>query len=164
LLQDRNGAILSRRTLTDAQWARIEPLLSGNKGDRGRSGTDNRLFVDAVLWLARTASLWRDGAVLPDGVGAGEGAGRVGGQPRVGEPVSPFGENGLVKGGAEAPRNQVLKVDDLVGRQVGQRQVGNRTTLLGQLARTRRRRWISWSKACSRRWRRMASRRGSGWC
>jgi putative transposase len=66
LLQDRNGAILSRRTLTDAQWARIEPLLSGKKGDRGRSGTDNRLFVDAVLWLARTASPWRD---LPPGLG-----------------------------------------------------------------------------------------------
>ena len=53
-------AILSRPTLTDAQWARIEPLLPGKKGDRGRTGTDNRLFVDAVLWLARTASPWRD--------------------------------------------------------------------------------------------------------
>ena len=53
-------AILSRRTLTDVHWARIEPLLPGKKGDRGRSGADNRLFVDAVLWLARTASPWRD--------------------------------------------------------------------------------------------------------
>ena len=53
-------AILSRPTLTDAQGARIEPLLPGKKGDRGRTGTDNRLFVDAVLWLARTASPWRD--------------------------------------------------------------------------------------------------------
>jgi putative transposase len=51
---------LSRRTLTDAQWARIEGLLPGKIGDRGRSGTDNRLFVDAVLWLARGASPWRD--------------------------------------------------------------------------------------------------------
>ncbi len=51
---------MSRRTLTDAQWARIEHLLPGKKGDRGRTGADNRLFVDAVLWLARTASPWRD--------------------------------------------------------------------------------------------------------
>jgi len=51
---------MSRRTLTDGQWARIELLLPGKKGDRGRTGTDNRLFVDAVLWLARTASPWRD--------------------------------------------------------------------------------------------------------
>lgn len=51
---------MSRRTLTDPQWARIAPLLPGKKGDRGRTGADNRLFVDAVLWLARTASPWRD--------------------------------------------------------------------------------------------------------
>ena len=51
---------MSRRTLTDAQWARIEHLLPGKAGDRGRTGTDNRLFVDAVLWLARTAAPWRD--------------------------------------------------------------------------------------------------------
>jgi len=35
-------------------------LVPGKKGDRGRTGTDNRLFVDAVLWLARTAAPWRD--------------------------------------------------------------------------------------------------------
>nr|WP_255509652.1 transposase [Oceaniovalibus sp. ACAM 378] len=53
-------AILSRRTLTDAQWARIEALLPGKRGDRGRTGIDNRLFVDAILWLARDATSWRD--------------------------------------------------------------------------------------------------------
>ena len=51
---------MSRRTLTDAQWARIESLLPGRKGDPGRTATDNRLFLDAILWLARTASPWRD--------------------------------------------------------------------------------------------------------
>ncbi len=51
---------MSRRTLNDAQWERIGPLLPGKAGDRGRSGVDNRLFVDAVLWLARGASPWRD--------------------------------------------------------------------------------------------------------
>lgn len=51
---------MSRRTLTDAQWARIEDLVPGKQGDRGRSAADNRLFIDAVLWLARTAAPWRD--------------------------------------------------------------------------------------------------------
>ena len=51
---------MSRRTLTDAQWVRIEPLIPGKKGDRGRSGADNRLFIDACLWLARGATPWRD--------------------------------------------------------------------------------------------------------
>ena len=33
---------------------------SGKAGDRGRSAKDNRLFVEAVIWLARTGSPWRD--------------------------------------------------------------------------------------------------------
>ena len=46
--------------LRDDQWARIEKLLQGKVGDRGRSGANNRLFVEAVLWIARTGSPWRD--------------------------------------------------------------------------------------------------------
>ena len=38
----------------------IEPLVPGKEGDRGRTGSDNRLFLDAILWLARGASPWRD--------------------------------------------------------------------------------------------------------
>lgn len=52
---------MSRRTLTGRQWAIIKPLVPGKKGDRGRTGADNRLFVDAILWLARGAATpWRD--------------------------------------------------------------------------------------------------------
>jgi putative transposase len=51
---------LIRRELTDAQWGRIEKLVPGKEGDKGRHGEDNRLFVDAVLWIARTGSPWRD--------------------------------------------------------------------------------------------------------
>lgn len=51
---------MSRRTLTEAQWARIVSLVPGKKGDRGRTAANNRLFVDAILWLARTAAPWRD--------------------------------------------------------------------------------------------------------
>ena len=49
-----------RMMLTDEQWCRIEGLLPGKKDDPGRSGGNNRLFVDAVLWIARTGSPWRD--------------------------------------------------------------------------------------------------------
>lgn len=38
----------------------MEPLCLGKRGDPGRSGTDNRLFVEAILWIARTGSPWRD--------------------------------------------------------------------------------------------------------
>lgn len=30
------------------------------RGDRGRRGADNRLYVDACLWLVRGATPWRD--------------------------------------------------------------------------------------------------------
>lgn len=46
--------------LRDDQWKRIEPLLQGKAGDRGRSGANNRQFIEAVLWVARTGSPWRD--------------------------------------------------------------------------------------------------------
>lgn len=49
-----------RLLLRDDQWVRIEPLLQGKAGDRGRTGADNRLFIEAVLWIARTGVPWRD--------------------------------------------------------------------------------------------------------
>ena len=49
-----------RRTLTDAQWERLSPLVPGKVGDRGRTAQDTRRFIDGVLWLARTCSPWRD--------------------------------------------------------------------------------------------------------
>ena len=51
---------MDRFVLTDAQWAKMEPLCLGKPGDPGRSGKDNRLFVEAVLWIARTGSPRRD--------------------------------------------------------------------------------------------------------
>jgi transposase len=45
--------------LTDAQWARIEPLLPGRAGTKGGRGQDNCRFVEAVLWLTRNGCRWR---------------------------------------------------------------------------------------------------------
>lgn len=46
--------------LTDAQWARLAPLMPGGcKGKRGPR-TNNRLFMDALLWMARSGARWRD--------------------------------------------------------------------------------------------------------
>jgi transposase len=53
-------AELDRHRLTDWQWDRIKHLVAGKSGDRGRTGTDNRRFVEAVLWLARTGATWRE--------------------------------------------------------------------------------------------------------
>ncbi|MBL8437677.1 MAG: transposase [Zoogloeaceae bacterium] len=35
-------------------------MLQGKPGDRGQTGADNRLFVEAVLLMARTGAPWRD--------------------------------------------------------------------------------------------------------
>jgi transposase len=51
---------LNRLVLKDEQWARVAPLLPGKAGDPGRSGADNRLFLEAVLWMVRTGAPWRD--------------------------------------------------------------------------------------------------------
>ena len=57
---------MRRFELSDEQWVRIEGMLPGKAGDPGRAGEDNRLFLDAVLWIARTGAPWRD---LPERFG-----------------------------------------------------------------------------------------------
>lgn len=57
---------MARRNLRSDQWARIESMLPGKAGDRGVTAKDNRLFVDAVLWIARAGAPWRD---LPEAFG-----------------------------------------------------------------------------------------------
>ena len=51
---------MDRFVLTDAQWAKMEPPCLGKRSDPGRSGGNNRLFLEAVLWIVRTGSPWRD--------------------------------------------------------------------------------------------------------
>jgi putative transposase len=49
-----------RLVLKDHQWARIEPHLCGKASDRRVPAKDSRRFVEAVLWIVRTSSPWRD--------------------------------------------------------------------------------------------------------
>jgi len=52
--------MVKRYELTDAQWRRIEGLVPGKAGDPGRTGADNRRFVDGVLWVLRSGAHWHD--------------------------------------------------------------------------------------------------------
>ena len=58
--------MLRRHAISDEQWGRIKDLLPGRPGIRGRTAMDNRLFVDAVLWIGKTGAPWRD---LPERFG-----------------------------------------------------------------------------------------------
>ena len=50
---------VKRYELRQAQWERIAPLLPGKVGDPGRTGADNRLFVNGVLWVLRSGAFWQ---------------------------------------------------------------------------------------------------------
>ena len=50
----------NRLLLNDEKWERIAPLLPGKRSDRGRTALCNRLFIEAILWIARTGCPWRD--------------------------------------------------------------------------------------------------------
>lgn len=49
-----------RHELTEAEWEKIQDLLPGKDGDPGRTAADNRLFVNAVLYVLRTGIPWED--------------------------------------------------------------------------------------------------------
>ena len=58
--------MVKRYELTDVQWRRISGLMRGKPSDPGRSGTDNRQFVNGVLWVLRSGAHWHD---LPERYG-----------------------------------------------------------------------------------------------
>ena len=53
-----------RALLTDAQWARLAPLLPPQQPKTGSSGSrpnkHHRLVVEGMLWILRTGAPWRD--------------------------------------------------------------------------------------------------------
>jgi transposase len=57
---------MKRYELTDDEWDSMKDLLPGKPGDPGGQAEDNRLFVNAVIWIARSGAPWRD---LPERFG-----------------------------------------------------------------------------------------------
>ncbi|MFC9261304.1 IS5 family transposase [Streptomyces hydrogenans] len=58
-------------SLTDAQWARIEPLLPDRTPRRGGRWRDHRQVIDAIAFKYRTGTPWMD---LPKRFGSWKGA------------------------------------------------------------------------------------------
>ncbi|WP_433539398.1 Tn3 family transposase [Streptosporangium sandarakinum] len=58
-------------SLTDAQWARIEPLLPDRTPRRGGRWRDHRQVIDAIAFRFRTGTPWMD---LPEHFGSWKGA------------------------------------------------------------------------------------------
>lgn len=57
-------------SLTDAQWARIEPLLPDRAPRRGGRWRDHRQVIDAIVFKYRTGTPWTD---LPARFGSWKG-------------------------------------------------------------------------------------------
>jgi transposase len=49
-----------RHDIPDRVWQLLEPRLPGRPGAWGGQARDNRLFINAVLWILRTGAPWRD--------------------------------------------------------------------------------------------------------
>ena len=59
-------SVLDRLVLSDRQWGHISSVIIGRPDQCGSTGRDNRMFVEAVLWIVRTGAPWRD---LPEEFG-----------------------------------------------------------------------------------------------
>lgn len=57
---------MRRFEISDNEWDKIKDLLPGKTSDRGHTAKDNRLFINAVMHVAKTGVAWRD---LPERFG-----------------------------------------------------------------------------------------------
>ena len=64
---------MRRHEISDTQWAAVKDLLPGKATDCGVTAKDNRLFLNAVVWLMRTGVPWAD---LPARFGKHNSVGR----------------------------------------------------------------------------------------
>jgi transposase len=53
-------AMGQRHEISDADFLRVGPLLTGLPCQHGGLARDNRRFIDAVLYVAKTGIPWRD--------------------------------------------------------------------------------------------------------
>lgn len=49
-----------RHDISDHVWSLLEPHLPGREGSCGGRAKDTRQFINAVFWILRTGSPWRD--------------------------------------------------------------------------------------------------------
>src|SRR5438067_2632234 len=119
---------MGRHELTEAEWARLWPLLPPERPRVGRPNKDHRTVVNGILWKLATGAPWRDlperfgpwqsvytrfrrwtrGRVGPD-PGRAPAAGRRGGAARLGHELRgrhgrprPPARGGRKKGGPDA--------------------------------------------------------------
>ncbi|HEX6499710.1 MAG TPA: transposase [Micromonosporaceae bacterium] len=59
-IEDAEADTNRRPVLTDAQWARVAPLLPPAKGGLGRPPAPHRQVVEAIVYRDRTGIAWRD--------------------------------------------------------------------------------------------------------
>ena len=98
----------SRYELTVAQWRKIEDILPGKVGDRGRTAADNRTFVNGVMWGLRSGA---HGKHLPERYGNWKsGHRRLTRWARAG-----MGERSFAMR-MEDPKNQYLMLDSTIVR------------------------------------------------
>jgi transposase len=51
---------IRRDDVSDAQWARLAPLLPPRTGHVGKPAHDHRPILNGILWKLRTGAPWRD--------------------------------------------------------------------------------------------------------
>ena len=56
---DTNNMQNYEMEIKDEQWHKLEPLLIGKADDPGASARNNRLFIEAVLWVVLRKATWR---------------------------------------------------------------------------------------------------------
>ena len=71
-----------RHAISDADWDRIKDLLPGRPGQHGGVARDNRRFLDAVLWIARTGAAVARTCPSGSATGTASGGGSTAGRPR----------------------------------------------------------------------------------
>jgi transposase len=57
---------MGRHEISDENWVRIEHLIPGRRGGHGGVAKNNRLFINAIYFVAKTGLPWRD---LPERFG-----------------------------------------------------------------------------------------------
>lgn len=73
--------MLRRHEITDQQWEAIKDFLLGKECDPGATAKENRLCINAVMWIAQTGAPWRD---LPERFTAGKSCSKDHKAARVG--------------------------------------------------------------------------------